>query len=555
METPAGLEIRIQPLAGSRLLADYHVRAAGLRPFFNGHPSSAASFRRKAAEVDGRFDAARRERMAGAITPSSEGARRKLEDVVERGGLLITTGQQAGLFGGPLYTIYKAVAAARWAQTLEDALQRPVAPLFWVASEDHDWAEVNHTFVLDRSGALRRIGLDGAGGTGASMAHTRPTEGWSAVLNELTHVVDDTAFTPAVLGQIRDAYVDGATVAAGFRVLLSRLLAPLDLLLTDAADPALKAQSTEVLVAAATDAAADEAAVAGQTARLEAAGYPAQVPVLDAALNLFYEGAAGRERLVRAGGEIRAREAGVRWSAAELAAAIRAEPGAFSPNVMLRPVVETTVFPTVAYVGGPAEIAYHAQLGCLFDRHGVEMPIVVPRASALLIEPKVARAMGKLGMEPAAFGVPAHELAMRIARDVMPGDVARRLTALRETIARDFGALAEAALPIDPTLEGPLRSARLAAEKEVERAERKILRRLKARHEVELQHAERVRASLWPQGSPQERVLNVVPFLARYGPELPERLLAALPAPALDAEDWGDARCGEPTGPPLAPAP
>ncbi|MGH7480644.1 MAG: bacillithiol biosynthesis cysteine-adding enzyme BshC [Longimicrobiales bacterium] len=537
-------EIRVRTPEG-RILADYVTDAPALRPFFNGNPDSLAAFRRKAAEVDRRFDRAGREAMAEAIRPTSAGAERALRRVVEEDGLLVTTGQQAGAFSGPLYTIYKVLSAVRHARALEDALQRPVAPLFWVASEDHDWAEVDHAYVLDANQELRHIPLDaGASGPPRSMARRRLTAGLDDALGALTEVLPATAFTPLLIKQIRAAYRVGSSVAGAFTELLASWLAPFDVLITDAASPPLKRLSIDVLAAEARGAEASERAVAGQTRALEATGQRAQVAVLEGEANLFYECETGRERLIRRGEFHEAVVAGRRWTSEELAAEIAAEPASFSPNVLLRPVVETRVFPTVAYVAGPAELAYHAQLGCLFRLHGASMPIVVPRASVQIVEPKVRRALERVRLEPDELVAPIHELAMRLAREALPDDVVARLASLRGTIEAGFAALAATAEPIDPTLEGPLGRAGRAAEQEVDRAELKILRRLKARNDVAMRSLRQSKMQLFPLDSPQERVLSAPTYLARYGPRFLERVLAALPEPRLDAEDRGAERCG-----------
>src|SRR5690606_15406283 len=151
------IEIEARRLHGARLVEDYMAGAPALAPFFSGSPWDPDAYRRKAEEVDRRFDAARRRAMAAAIRPTSTASAASLEQVVADGGLFVTTGQQAGLFGGPLFTVYKTLTAVSLARRLTDVLDRPVAPLFWIASEDHDWDEVNHVRVLDPGNELHTI--------------------------------------------------------------------------------------------------------------------------------------------------------------------------------------------------------------------------------------------------------------------------------------------------------------------------------------------------------------------------------------------------------------
>ncbi|MGH7506481.1 MAG: bacillithiol biosynthesis protein BshC, partial [Longimicrobiales bacterium] len=157
----AGLEIVVEPLA-SELVRDLLAGADRLAPFYAGHPHDPAAYRRKADAVAARLGPESRQAVAEAVQPTSAAAASKWERIVRGEGVVVTTGQQAGLFGGPLYTVHKVLTAVRLAETLEAELQLPVAPLFWVASDDHDWAEVDHTAVIDARNELRRVTVEAA---------------------------------------------------------------------------------------------------------------------------------------------------------------------------------------------------------------------------------------------------------------------------------------------------------------------------------------------------------------------------------------------------------
>ncbi len=537
----ANLEIHLRSLGESRLVRDYLAGAEALRPFYNGSPWSLESYRRKCREVDRRFDAGARDAMARAITPSSERAAAKLARVVEEGGFLVTTGQQAGLFSGPLYTTYKILSTIQLAAALERALDRPVAPLFWAGTEDHDWAEVDHTYVLDTSNELCRIDVvQPPDAPPVSMAHRRLGPEIDAARAALERALPPTDFTPALLDAVASAYSQGTTMGAAFRDLLREWFAPFDLLLTDAAHPQVKALSAGLLRREVEHAAQAEAAVARQTARLEAAGYDAQVTVVSGAANILFEDEHGRDRIAREGEGWIARGGAVRWSDRELMAALEAAPERFSPNVLLRPVVESAVFPTLAYVAGPAELTYFAQLGGIFAGHHVEMPIVFPRHAAAVVEPKVRKVLHKFDLDIADLEPPLHEIASRFARDELPRDVADGLAALRRSIQEGYGALETAARQVDPTLEGPARSARASSFKELDHFEKKVLRQLKERNRISLRQIEKARANLFPDGRPQERVLNPAHFLARFGSDFLRMLADRFQVdPPGEAPDWG----------------
>lgn len=540
------LAIEVGRLRGSRLVEDYLDNAPGPAPFFAGSPWDLEAYRRKAEEVDGRFDAARRRAMAAAVQPTSPAAAEHLERVVAEGGLFVTTGQQAGLFSGPLFTIYKALTAVALARALESELGRPVAPLFWIASEDHDWAEVNHVRVLDPGNELHTITVESdADVAAASMQHRRLGPGVEEAVEHLARLMPRTEFSEAVLERIRAAYTPEQTVAAAFRELIAGLLAPFDLLVVEAGHPAIKELGRGVLEAELENWRRHELLVREQTERVTAAGYHAQVAVLPDSANVFLEMDAGRERLVREGGGWALKHSGRRFADGELRALLDAEPGRFSPNVLLRPVVESAVFPTVAYVAGPGELSYYAQVGCLFRAHGIEMPIVYPRASITLVEAKVGKVLDRFGLGLDDLRRPPHELAAELLREELPDGVVAALRRLRTDLGEGYAALLEAGRAVDPTLKGPIQSARNSAYVQLEEIEKKVVQHLKRQNAIGVEQIEKAAVNLFPLGQPQERVLNVVPYLARYGPALLDAIAGAIrvelgtPAPA-----WNGVLCG-----------
>lgn len=514
-------EIRVGRLSGSRLIQDYQDGRPEILAFYRGAPRDAEAYRAVAAEVDRRFDRERRRRAVAMIHAPSPRAAGKLEAVAAGEGLLVTTGQQPGLFTGPLYTIHKLLAAVRLAETLERTLRRPVLPLFWIASDDHDWEEANHTFILDRENRLRRIELAGEeGAPPLSLRNRRLGRAVEAALDVFTDALPTTEFAGGLLDRLRAAYRPEQTVAGAFAELLADVVAGFDVGFVDGGHPAIKSAAADLLRRELECAAEHEDRLARRTRALEAAGYHAQVPVLDGATNVFYEDERGRDRIYREDGAFVLRRAGRRFGRDELLARLSAEPERFSANVALRPVVESAVFPTVAYVGGPGEVSYFAQLGPLFEAHGIGMPVVAPRFGVTLLEAKVRKVLDRFGLEPDDFRQPVHELAARVARGELPEEVTDAVAALRRGLAEGYDRLIRAAMAIDPTLRGPLEKARNAGHVQLSEAEKKIAHHLKLQSDVGMEQLEKARANLYPDGQPQERVLNVFQYLVRYGTEL-----------------------------------
>ncbi|HEX6939611.1 MAG TPA: bacillithiol biosynthesis cysteine-adding enzyme BshC [Longimicrobiales bacterium] len=510
-------------------MRDYQEGRPEAVAFYRGSPREVEAYRGKAAEVDGRFDAERRRLLASLIHAPTPGAAARLERVLAGEGLCVTTGQQPGLFTGPLYTIYKALAAVRLADALERALGRPVLPVFWIASDDHDWDEANHTYVLDRENTLHRIELAGvAGAPPASMRNRLLGAEIETALSEFVQHLPSTEFAGPLLELLRKAYRPGRSVAAAFTELLTTLLERFDIGFVDGGAPALKAASAELLGRELAQSEEHERLLSRRAAALEAAGYHVQVPVLEGATNVLYEDEHGRDRLFRDDGGFVLRRTGRRFGRGELLGLLRAAPERFSANVALRPVVESALLPTVAYVGGPGEVSYFGQLGPLFEAHEIAMPVVFPRFGVTLVEPKVRKVLDRFGVDIDDFRQPAHELAARVVRREMPAEVTEAIHVLRRQLAEGYERLARAASEIDPTLRGPLEKARNAGHVQLAEVEKKIAHHLKMQGDLGIEQLGKARANLFPDGRPQERVLNVYQYLVRFGTELLQAVAGAM---------------------------
>lgn len=540
------LEIRIGQIGGNPLVTDYMNGREALQPFFFGHPLDPATYRRKAQEVLARFDAARRQAMAGAVRPIGDDATRKLERIAGGDGFFVTTGQQPGLFGGPLYTIHKALSAVALARRLESLLETTVMPLFWVASDDHDWEEANHTYILDAGNELRRLELAGDPDSARSMGTRRLDGSAETALSQLTELLPPSEFRDDIVARLEAAYREG-TVADAFTGTLTGLMGDVGLGVTDAQDPVVRRLDEPVIRRELENAEAHERALRRQTERLEGAGYAAQVPTLPGAANVFYEDEGhGRERLLREDGSWVLRASRRKLSEAELWELYEEAPARFSANVVLRPVVESAVFPTLAYVGGPGETSYLAQTGCLFEAHGVGMPVVFPRFSVTLIEGKVRKVLDKFGLTEGDFvSRPVHEVVSGVVRDDVPDEVQAAVSRLRQALQEGYQAVYDAVESIDPTLKGPIFSARNEGFKAISDVEKKIRHHVKLNEETELEQIEKAAVNLAPEGKPQERVLNVHHYLARYGegliPAILDRLEVRLDR---DEDGWTGVRCG-----------
>jgi len=519
------LELVVTRPKGGALVQSYLSGDPAAEPFFGPWFGKWEAFEQKIAEVDSRFDRAARERVVEALMVPEGADTTRLERFVEDGGYMVTTGQQAALFGGPLYNIHKALTAVSLAEALEARIGKPVLPLFWVSSEDHDWEEACHADVVGVDNELHQVALAPPDPDVTPALHriTLGQEVEDAVTAFLGYL-PDTDFSPEYERLLRDAFQSGRTLVDGFHDTLQPLLGRFGLFFTDAIHPAVKRDSAEVVLAELDRAEELESILRGSAEALEQAGYPLQVPILEGSVNVFAEGPAGRERLYRENGSFRLRTSGQEVTSAELRARFQADPGALSPNVLLRPVVESALFPTLAYVGGPGEMAYFGQLRPYFEAHGVRMPVVFPRWSATPVEGKIGKVLAKFDLEIDALGRPFHEIASELAREEMPSEVRAALGKLRGAIGPGMAELTKAARGVDETLKGPVQQGATQAMGVLDDLEKKILQAVKRQNEVALAQLEKAQLHLFPGGKPAERVQSPFYFLSRYGGALLDAL-------------------------------
>jgi bacillithiol synthase len=537
-------EILAGPLqGGGPLVRAYLAGDRALEPFYSGHPGSLSAYRRKAEEVDRRLDGPARQRLAGAIQPLGDAAPR-LERILAGEGYFVTTGQQPALFGGPLYSLCKVLGAIRLADLLEKELGRPVLALFWVGSDDHDWEEARSAWLLDGDFYLHQHAVkDDPAAPPLPLSHRRWGGDVSRVAARFAEQLPATEFSGDVAAHIREAYTPGVTVTSSFTATMRLLLAGRRVALVDAADPLVRQAAAPVLLREAEAAAEHARLLQKQTARLEAAGFAAQVPVAEDAANIMLLDAAGRDRLVQSGSGWRTRRERQGLTQEALLARIAGEPERFSPNVLLRPVVESALFPTVAYVAGPGELGYFAQTACLFQAHGILQPVIVARPSVTLVEPRVRRLLERLELRPDEVRRPFDALVTEVIRRDMPPAAEAALDRIRQVLREAYGELMQVTAEIDPTLRGPLTAARNWSTVRANEAEKRIVRHMKRRNAIRVEQLRKAATALYPGGVPQERVLSPLPLLARFGPGLVAGIESALIMDPVPVTEWAGPDC------------
>ncbi len=514
----------------NRLFLDYVERFERLREFYRWDPRDAAAPAALAAALAAR--AYPRGELARILAEQNAGwgagpaALRNAERLADPRALAVLTGQQTGLFGGPALTLYKAATAAGAAAAFEAQLGRPVIPVFWMLSEDHDLPEADHVTLLDAGHRPTVLRLARSGGAGFIPANLTLGPAVAQALAEAAALLPDTEFRAEVLEALARCYAPGETLASAFARWIARLTKEWGLVLVDPVDPRLKALAGDVLTGELRRAPATSQAIREVSARLEGRGYRPQVALREDGANVFWL-EAGRWPIRRTATGLRVQ----RGSDLVPVDPDAADPVALSPNVALRPVVQDALFPTLAYIGGPAELAYFAQLGPAYAAFGVTMPLILPRAALTLVEPRLLDLMARHHLTVSQLRAEAEALVSSILRHDRAAAFEARMADAKAAVARTFKEVEVLVGEIDPTLKGPAAQAAGHARHQLDGLEKKVIQALKRRDDDLRAQVRRLREHLMPGGRPQERVLCLLPFLVRHGWDLTGALRAAAAAP------------------------
>jgi bacillithiol biosynthesis cysteine-adding enzyme BshC len=499
-------------------------------PFFAGNPARPEAWR----EVIARVRAHPRDRTALAGIVAAQQRERNAPDqarasaarLADPAATAIVTGQQAGLFGGPIFTLLKAVTAIALARRIESDHAVPVVPVFWIDAEDHDWDEVAGCTVLDAELAPQTVRLPQPEGGHRPVARVTLDGAVGATLADLEAALPRTEFTPELLERLGRHYAAGRGMSQAFGAWLESLLGPYGLVVFDSADPAAKPLAAPVFARELEAPGATSALAAEAGAGLEAKGYHAQVSPAPDAVALFHLNAT-REPIKRSGSGFVVGDRDVAHDA--LVAEVRSSPEHFSPNVLLRPVVQDTLFPTVAYVAGPSEIVYLGQLKEIYARFGVPMPLCYPRASATLVDAGAVRFLHKHDVSLEALQPRDEATLNRLLEAQLPRQVEESLERAQREIALRMQDVVAAVPSVDATLEGAARSTLGKMRHELEGLHGKVIQAAKRRDETLRRQFVRAQLQAFPGGDPQERAVGFVWLLNRVGPALVEILLRDLP--------------------------
>ncbi len=507
----------------SRLFLDYLSYTPSVRALYPRSPLFSEWAKDEAQRVA--YDATRRSKVSEILERQNRawGCSPKTLANVDRlrqGALAAVTGQQVGLFGGPLFSIFKALTAVKLAQQAT-ASGVDCVPVFWLATEDHDLAEVNHVSLFSESGIAELFTAEIHALADAPVGTIKFGPEIDPLLQRASALLGDSEVTT----WLRESYRPGETFGSAFALLFARLFADFGVILLDPADKEFHTLAKPLFRAAIERAPELDEALLARGKAIEAAGFHQQVKVTSATTLLFEVKNGARTVVRRKSNGVRSTgdEFAVgadHASRAQLLERIEATPETFNPNVLLRPVIQDYLLPTLVYTGGAAEVAYFAQVAVVYEALLGRVTPILPRFSATLLEAKPERILRRYGLTLPEVLQGPEKIRETIAARSLPSDLQARFSEAYANVEKSMAAVRESIGKLDSTLIEAADRARVRMWYQVNQLHRRASRAELLRNEVITRHADALSNALFPQKALQEREIAGVSFVARYGADL-----------------------------------
>lgn len=508
----------------SRLFLDYQSNPLSLSQFF---PSAVASFENICDRVSTVLEnyPKHRDAVCDILTDQNRGLD-AVDKVIQNIELLrgeqtvaVLTGQQAGVFGGPLYTIHKAITAIKMSESLRSRGIDAV-PIFWTATEDHDFAEIAEAFDIDESGALLHSTVKAVVDAAEKpVGDINVAESIASLINDHIDSLPQTEFTETVRSLLKQCWSPEMTYGQAFCRFISSLFAEYGLIVVDPLDVRLKRLSTPLIANAIEKTGEIVPSLIAKSKELEAAGYHAQVLVTDDHVPFFLIDESGRRKALKRGpnGKFHVQGERQEFSAAELVALAESKSESFSPGVMLRPVVQDFLFPTICYFGGGAEIAYFAQNSEVYRILDRPVTPILHRQSFTVVETKHSRTLEKFQLEFKDLFAGFDELLPSIIDRFVNPESARLFADAEENINAELHKLDTELAQIDPTLAANLATRRRKILYHIAALQKKFHRVQGERDETVNRQLRSAFTELMPRGGLQERTIGITTYLNRHG--------------------------------------
>ncbi|WP_410514511.1 bacillithiol biosynthesis cysteine-adding enzyme BshC [Paenibacillus sp. BR2-3] len=522
---------------GQALVRDYIQSFEKVGHLYGGDFRNAESRSRRMEWLD-RTEHSRADRRKVAETLRAYNAKHNAHEAVtesialleQPGTLVIAGGQQSGLFTGPLLVAYKAMTAILAAKEAGERLGRPVVPVFWIAGEDHDWDEVNHTYVLSRTTEITKIKMDDPEGPRSSVSEIAVAEeSWMQAVDKLDALLQDSEFKPQIMELVRNSSDKSASLSDAFAGLMGSLFGRFGLILLDSADPGLRKVEQPFFRSLITENDALEKAYLHSAADIVSGGYELQADVTTGAANLFYIHEGARLLLIKKDGVFTDRKGKVSFSREQLLEMLDAYPERFSNNVLTRPLMQDYLLPVLATVLGQGEMSYWAITRQAFETLGGQMPLILPRMSFTIVEGTLHKHMDKYGLAftDVVNGLRDKKQQWLTAQDELElgqrfEDTKAAFAALYEPLVEQLGSIQAGLLKLGNSNKDKILE-------QISFLQGKAQDAMAKQNEAGLRHWERIELSLMPLGKHQERVYNIVYYLNRYGQAWLDELMALPP--------------------------
>jgi bacillithiol biosynthesis cysteine-adding enzyme BshC len=516
----------------TRLFTDFLEYSPKVQPFYPRPPYLREWLKEEAAKIS--YSPSRRERVAAIFERQNKSwdASAKTLGNIERfrkGAAVVVTGQQVGLFGGPMFAIYKALTAVKMAEEATAAGVDTV-PVFWLATYDHDLAEVNHVSFPGQDGTLQTLATSSHDVAGAPVSAVRLGEEIVPVVEQAATLLGDSEAAQF----LRETYRPGEGLGTAFAKLFARIFAEWGVIVLDASDGELHRIAEPIYRAAVERADELEAALQARGKALEAAGYHQQVKVTSSSVLMFTMHHGARTAIHRRGDGggaefiIGGEGTAEKLSQADLLNRVSSAPEQFSPNVLLRPIVEDYLLPTLAYTGGAAETAYFGQAGAVYEVLLGRVTPIIPRFSATLVEPKMQRLLERHGIGVKDIFNGPEGLRQQLAANGLPEDLQAAFDAAKKSLETNFATIKEKLTRLDRTLVDAADTAGSKMQYQLERLFTQAARAEAQKGELVSRHAETLSQALYPDKGLQERGIGGLYFMARYGRDLLSQLHDAI---------------------------
>lgn len=517
--------IRFDELPFSKLFKDYISKSGKITDYFDTHPFDEDALKRKADSFSFTSD---RKRVVSLLTDfqkefdAPDAVYNQIKQLNDPQTLAVVTGQQLTIYGGPLFTVYKTLTAIIYAKKWSKLLNRPIIPVFWLADEDHDYDEVT-SISLPQNGTTSSLQYSQT----LTESFTPPvgiiqfSEEFLNFKKRIKNHLGETDFHDELWNNIHQAYGKDKSFKVAFGNWLLQLFGDEGLILAGSQSKPIKKYSAEIIKQSVSKKEQINKALDDTTYKLISDQYHGQVQVHSS--NLFYLSDDNNRTKINFENEKWSTHK-KEWSCNELLTEIEISPERFSPNVFLRPIIQDHLLPTIAYVGGPGEIAYFAQMKSMYKAFGMEMPVIVPRFSMTLIESSVERILEKLPFSISEYNNRIEDLEKSFVKRTEEVDIEKLFGIWKNQMEELTKKKKNEIHEVDPSLAGSVGKAKAVYFNELDKLKGKVYRSVKQQEKIQLDRIAKIKNNLFPNNNLQEREIAFIYFMNKYGPRIWDQL-------------------------------